>query len=287
MITKAFQAVNSSFVLKTMKKFPFLLLPLFLALNFNARAQDFLYTEYKYWKGLEVIFLPSRYDSFYAYGDNRVPTPTIPAQQFQGRTGTVVAVQETTLNFVFRLNDTGEFIETGTSAGCPSVALKRDFESAKKLYVGKVLYPKGTALHYYEEHLKAKQYEPLTVIAIDYSDNPERPIKLILQGKSATTSFAINPSGTGLPYYRNKEYRLDAFFLTENPKLKYKWPASIWKNIENQEASLGMTKQQAKMSWGEPRDINTTIGSFGTHEQWVYEGGYLYFDNGRLSAIQN
>ena len=41
-------------------------------------------------------------------------------------------------------------------------------------------------------------------------------------------------------------------------------------------------------SWGKPDDINTTIGSYGTHEQWVYGNGYyLYFENGKLTNIQN
>lgn len=51
---------------------------------------------------------------------------------------------------------------------------------------------------------------------------------------------------------------------------------------------IGMSKQAAKESWGEPNDINTTTGSYGTHEQWVYgDGNYLYFENGKLTDIQN
>ena len=49
-----------------------------------------------------------------------------------------------------------------------------------------------------------------------------------------------------------------------------------------------MSKQAAKESWGEPDDINTKTGSYGTHEQWVYGNeSYLYFENGRLTDIQN
>ena len=52
--------------------------------------------------------------------------------------------------------------------------------------------------------------------------------------------------------------------------------------------SLGMSQQDViDSSWGKPRDINRTIGSYGTHEQWVYGGGYLYFENGILKTIQN
>lgn len=52
---------------------------------------------------------------------------------------------------------------------------------------------------------------------------------------------------------------------------------------------IGMSKQDVlDSSWGEPKKINTSIGSWGTHEQWVYgNGNYLYFENGILTSIQN
>ena len=34
-------------------------------------------------------------------------------------------------------------------------------------------------------------------------------------------------------------------------------------------------------------DMNRSTYSFGVHEQWVYDGGYLYFENGTLKSIQN
>lgn len=51
---------------------------------------------------------------------------------------------------------------------------------------------------------------------------------------------------------------------------------------------IGMTQEEVlQSSWGKPRKINRTTYSFGVHEQWVYDGGYLYFKNGILDAIQN
>ena len=38
--------------------------------------------------------------------------------------------------------------------------------------------------------------------------------------------------------------------------------------------------------WKEPEDINTSTGIWGVHQQWIYgNGNYLYFENGRLTAI--
>lgn len=51
---------------------------------------------------------------------------------------------------------------------------------------------------------------------------------------------------------------------------------------------IGMSKEQVLASnWGKPRKINRTIGANYEHEQWVYDGGYLYFRGGVLTTVQN
>ena len=52
--------------------------------------------------------------------------------------------------------------------------------------------------------------------------------------------------------------------------------------------SIGMNAQDVRdSSWGKPRSINRTSTANGVSEQWVYNGNYLYFTNGVLTAIQN
>lgn len=50
---------------------------------------------------------------------------------------------------------------------------------------------------------------------------------------------------------------------------------------------IGMTKAMCEESWGSPDDINKSIGSWGIYEQWVYGNSYLYFEDGKLTSIQN
>lgn len=51
---------------------------------------------------------------------------------------------------------------------------------------------------------------------------------------------------------------------------------------------LGMSTEMCRYAWGEPSRINTTIVEGLKCEQWVYSlYSYLYFDNGKLTAIQN
>ncbi|WP_088226122.1 hypothetical protein [Desulfosporosinus sp. FKB] len=59
---------------------------------------------------------------------------------------------------------------------------------------------------------------------------------------------------------------------------------------KTQGVRIGMTEQEVlDSSWGKPQKTNKTITAYGTTEQWVYAdgNGYLYFDNGILTAVQN
>ena len=85
-------------------------------------------------------------------------------------------------------------------------------------------------------------------------------------------------------------------FVDVNPHLK----ENVKQAILEGKIFLGMTKKQAVASWGNPNSINRSGGSFGIHEQWVYErnkyiGGtvisvpsfYLYIENGVLKSWQD
>ena len=54
----------------------------------------------------------------------------------------------------------------------------------------------------------------------------------------------------------------------------------------------GMSESQVQNAWGHPTKINRSVGSYGTHEQWVYDRGqngsqYVYFENGVVSSMQS
>ena len=52
---------------------------------------------------------------------------------------------------------------------------------------------------------------------------------------------------------------------------------------------IGMESQEVRdCGWGRPASIRRTTTATRTTEQWVYgTGNYLYFENGKLVAIQN
>lgn len=57
--------------------------------------------------------------------------------------------------------------------------------------------------------------------------------------------------------------------------------------IKDQQITLGMTPCMALASWGIAERVNRSVGSYGTHEQWVYNDSYLYFENGILTSWQD
>ena len=68
--------------------------------------------------------------------------------------------------------------------------------------------------------------------------------------------------------------------LEDERKQRAKW--------RKEGVSIGMTAERAKLSsWGIPNKVNRTTSSRGVREQWVYDGGYLYFEDGVLVSIQN
>lgn len=67
-----------------------------------------------------------------------------------------------------------------------------------------------------------------------------------------------------------------------------------WMRSHPNSAEIGMSAEEVRgdTEWGPPFHINRTQTAFGTREQWVYKWpdggflGFLYFENGRLVAIQ-
>lgn len=84
----------------------------------------------------------------------------------------------------------------------------------------------------------------------------------------------------------------DYEIFDKDPKTIFKWNKKTWDNVNKFDYWVGMAKDMAIMTMGRPDDINRTVGSWGTYEQWVYRSSnfnnaYLYFENGTLKSWQD
>lgn len=57
--------------------------------------------------------------------------------------------------------------------------------------------------------------------------------------------------------------------------------------IKKRQINIGMTSCMASAAWGYPEKVNRSVGTYGTHEQWVYPANYLYFEDGILTSWQD
>lgn len=169
-----------------------------------------------------------------------------------------------------------------------------EIDIAKELLVGKTFYtltdkgyvdtPDG------ERVVRVLRFSPYKVIAVGVGDTYSGPLKMVCTDNDGKkVAFYVILSGTNKDYGDGigNGYFYNAFSFS-NPRNKYKnITDSDWILIRQGKVRIGMTKAVCELSWGKPQKINKTIGTYGTTEQWVYEGSYLYFKNGKLTSIQN
>ncbi len=121
----------------------------------------------------------------------------------------------------------------------------------------------------------------VTSVGLGTQDGPS---KIVFKQDGTTKEAFINLRLSGI----NKSSGLfgvdfDKAFSFKDPKKKYpKIKSEIWTVIQNESMRLGMTKEEAELSWGKPKEIIMS----GSTEQWVYEtSGTLTFKNGIIIKI--
>lgn len=78
----------------------------------------------------------------------------------------------------------------------------------------------------------------------------------------------------------NKDYIEDYYLINGYSK-------KIDESIVKVQPKIGMTETEILNStWGSPKKVNTTTSKYSINEQWVYDRGYIYFDNGVVTDIQ-
>ena len=120
--------------------------------------------------------------------------------------------------------------------------------------------------------------------------------KNIINSEDYCNSFTGNYNDSGNSYYvyedKDKYQKIiddnKIFFnyLREYAKVYESNRIEKTKPIEKKEPKVGMTTEEVKNStWGSPKKVNKDTYSWGTTEQWVYNQGYIYFTNGKVTSI--
>jgi hypothetical protein len=218
--------------------------------------------------------------------------------RFAGKTMTVIDIEDKSFDPVITFEEEQSKIKI---YGKPykgyldGIAITDDMERAKSRWLRNTLYSKVREIITYSAELdeygevKVKIGDSLKVIDVWWGEYSTDPLWIIVEAPSGEKGFISTPfSWTNIYLDRWKESRpWEDKFYEFNPRDKFKWSQEIWSIINDRKIKIGMSKEQVKLSWGRPTKINEDIYQGSVREQWVYESQYLYFENDKLTAMQN
>ena len=133
-------------------------------------------------------------------------------------------------------------------------------------------------------------YSPLTIVGVGIGKSTKYQHEiLVIDSQGEKHSLQTNLSLTNALSLEDEDNQfIDHYKFSDPEKAFPRIPKSDWNLIRQGRIRIGMSKDACKLSWGEPDDIHTSRGRWGVHEQWVYSRNrYVYFENGKLSAIQD
>ncbi|MEJ8546638.1 copper amine oxidase N-terminal domain-containing protein [Brevibacillus borstelensis] len=161
------------------------------------------------------------------------------------------------------------------------VALIAEFAKFGKEHLGKTNWIIGSPFitDKINQPVKLPNLTPVTIEYVE-PENLQNTFKVYV--KSGDKLYAVRMV--------NAESLKDMLTYT-NPYDK-KWPNAVYEGIKQGKVAVGMTKEMVLMSVGKPEKINTSMESWGVHEQWIYptkdkfRSNYIYFRDGIASSIQ-
>lgn len=202
------------------------------------------------------------------------------------------------LNQINTLNDSLKKIELNISAIRSKEIQKMISDSTLKATVRKGAKLKKTA--YSLGELITILTEDKEVVILDYKDGYFGVCSDSICGYIST--IWINKDDKIYEFIKSKEAeerelkRLEREQKLKHQKTEYaelekkyikKYGQKTYNKLKEGYYWIGMNREMATISLGSPDDINRTVGSWGVHEQWVYDNLYLYFENGKLTSYQD
>ncbi len=116
-----------------------------------------------------------------------------------------------------------------------------------------------------------KRFAPVEVVDVVPGWSTAAPVRFIVRAPAGHLGFRdVHITGTNVPEALRQQNTFDQAFLTEDPRLEVDWPADVWTAIEDGRVVLGMTAEQARMSWGDPRRVERVVAGMEQQERWTY-----------------
>ncbi len=185
-----------------------------------------------------------------------------------------------------------EFVIITQSGSMDAFIYVPDVDAARAQWLNATLWYKSSDLPCcYQEttdsvgSITLRKFSPLKVVDVGASWDVARPVRFTVQTPDGRQGFVdVNVSGINVPRAVRGQNRVEDLFFNQDPRTVYSWPENVWSAIDSGNVIVGMTPEQARMSWGAPK----STGSDGPdREQWTYaSGSTLHFENGQLASIE-
>lgn len=127
------------------------------------------------------------------------------------------------------------------------------------------------------EYKKGRKYKGVRITDVQ-PGNAFFPLLVCFTDEDGETGrFLINAGTNG-----NESRNFGRMFFIENPKNKYRHiTAEHWNAIQKEEVTVGMTKEEVRLSRGYPTDVETGHNYSNAMEIWIYpDGSFVRFIDG-------
>ena len=187
------------------------------------------------------------------------------------------------------VTDTGEkLVARSMRSQVNGLVLTADLKNARKQFLGKTVYSKlrelpglATAGNPTPQAVAVGIGAPVVVTDVYPGIQIQDPIWLVVTENGQKAVLPMNYSWTNMPqvFWNDRPAWQDDLFL-EDPHKTFNWSSDMWKQIESANVTVGMLKEQVRLSWGEASDM----------EQdgfvWIYGDKKLTFNGDLLISIE-
>lgn len=129
--------------------------------------------------------------------------------------------------------------------------------------------------------INGRKFVPVTISSVEAGDKI-LPLRVVFEDEAGMTASVLT---TMYKSSLSAQYTsFDRLFTFTDPKLRYpNIKSDVWQQITACKVAPGMTKDECRLSVGNPDNVKQMPGYSGLREQWLYNtGAYLVFQDGLL-----
>lgn len=185
------------------------------------------------------------------------------------------------MRYSYRTNATAEKLNERANLEIPFAIDLDLLNDVKIALVGKELYVKTPNWNDINGNaVNGRQFIPVHITDV-VPANEVYPYMVIFNDDNNEKHALYMSAAAGMRWMPRVFHTLFSF---DNPRLNYpQITEEIWNSIINARVMKGMTKNEAKLAVGNPRNIDRGHDNSSAYEQWSYsDGRYLIFQDGLL-----